>query len=223
MTLGWGLRAWGVTLALLALVGWGATSAGAQDGGTSSADLTVRAYTCPVGYDGDTFGADCGDSPRAGVTLGYIVLAPEAQYVDETTGADGAAACLLEAVVNGAGIRVDLPDGVAGYEVGCTKNGGDDQPVRYTSNGFALDTISNGDDIACDLYLIPDEDDDPDPVTDLPSTGAGTAPEGAVQSALFSAPPSSWWPAGWRPCCSAVARCGNATLVMAGRATLLGG
>ena len=157
------------------------------------ATLTIRAFTCPAGYEGDDYAGEC-DAPRAGADLRYLVSAPDAEFIDFETDAGGSVVVNVPSPTLGGGVTVALPSGIAGYAVACaTIEGTGEVGTRYTAVGFALSGMESGDDIACDLYYVPaagagddddEDDDDGGPVIGLPNTGAvpanGTGMDGAL-------------------------------------------
>ncbi|MGH2535131.1 MAG: hypothetical protein ACRDJW_22950 [Thermomicrobiales bacterium] len=155
-----------------------------QDGGS----LIIGVSTCPQGYDGDDFAADCTALPAA--PIDFSIGTPNTGNVETTTtGGDGLATFALA--------PYDLdPTGPDTVTVGEPAAQALEYAVFCTSGGVALDfsyetldfepggplfgirfDFETGDDIACEWYNIPQPmnpgDDDGDEVGELPNTGIG--------------------------------------------------
>ena len=175
--------------------------------------LIIAVSTCPAGYDGENFAADC-DTPAGGVD--FAIGTPNTGNVEwSTTRADGLVTFSLA--------PYDLdptgPDPVSvgeqaapglDYAVFCTEDGGTPLDFAYETLdfqpggpllGISFD-IESGDQIGCEWYNIPPAAGTPSPtptkppaaeptkpVKSLPNTGSGavsTAPEETGSSATLA-------------------------------------
>jgi hypothetical protein len=186
-------------IALLTIVGiagaavaMNTPAASAQDGGS----LIIGVSTCPQGYDGDDYAADCTALPAA--PIDFSIGTPGTDNTETTTtGGDGLATFSLAPYdlnpTEPDPVNVGEPASQAlEYAVFCTRNDGEPLEFAYETIDFEpggpLFGISfdfeTGDQIACEWYNIPQpmnpgDDDDGDDVGQLPGTGTGTAAIGS--------------------------------------------
>jgi hypothetical protein len=177
----------------LALAAFAATgpAASAQDAGS----LIIAVSTCPQGYDGANYAADCGDTPAAGVD--FALGTPGTGNVETSTSrADGLVTFSLAPYdLDPTGpdtVTVGEPAAQAlDYAVFCTV-GGEPLDFAYETIDFQPGgplfgirfAFEPGDQIACEWYNIPqpmhpgDDGADRDPVQQLPNTGIGSGAAG---------------------------------------------
>ncbi|HET7056263.1 MAG TPA: hypothetical protein VFI12_07350 [Thermomicrobiales bacterium] len=166
--------------------------------------FTIHLAECPAGYQGDDPFGDCHENRKAGISFQWSVAAPGAPEM-VTTDSNGVAVIETIAAYGTLGISIiELPPHhLAGYSVYCSGyDGAEAVPVNYIDGevGIAYSTrtpVSAA--VTCDWYNIPiaaqGGDDtgnggDQEPVTRLPSTGAGTldvADLSALPAALITA------------------------------------
>lgn len=174
------------------------SSARAQDGTT----VIVHKAECPAGYEGGDLFADCHDARVAGVTFGFLILAPGPRQFTVTDG-DGVAIFETSQGALSAGLSIteEPPYDIAEYVVYCTTDAGDPVDINYDEANVGVVFTATNDfngvsEVVCDWYNIPvaidgtddgtDDTDDGDgtddtddggtsPVVTLPNTGIGPA------------------------------------------------
>ena len=153
--------------------------------------ITIHKAECPIGYQGnDPFG-ECHENRVAGVSFEWNAAAPGAPSTVTTDG-NGVAVIETSAGAGGLGLYIaeQPPYELASYSVYCsTGDGSEAVPFNYMDDAtgirFVADTLGAGGDIVCDWYNVPagapsdgytgNNGSSQEPVTQLPSTGAGFA------------------------------------------------
>jgi hypothetical protein len=191
-------------LALLSTFGLAFAAAPQAAAQEDAGSLVIGLSTCPQGYDGEDFAADCDDLPA--VPVDFVIGTPHTGNTETTTSrADGLVTFSLAPYdLDPTGpdtVSVGEPAAQAlDYAVFCTKNGGEALEFSYETIesapagplfGITFE-IETGDQVACEWYNIPQpmnpgDDDDGDQVGQLPNTGVGTsATAGSDQRATLA-------------------------------------
>jgi hypothetical protein len=167
----------GLLLAFGLVIG-GAGAAGAQDGGTS---LTIHQRLCGADYQGGSPWDECHDV-LTGDSQEFSINGP----VSDTAATDAATGNVTFAGLTAGTYEVTggVPGEFSVKEVYCSdSNTGEALGVTATANGFSVD-VADGAAVVCDVYEHPvdlkgdGDDDDDEPVTELPDTGAGMVAAG---------------------------------------------
>jgi hypothetical protein len=127
--------------------------------------LIIGVSTCPQGYDGEDFAADCA-TPAAGVD--FEAGTPYTDNVERnTTRPDGLVTFSLARFdLDPTGpdplLVLDDPQQAADYAVICSKNGGTPVEVQPGLHHWGISfEFETGDDIACEWYNIPSGEEPP--------------------------------------------------------------